>query len=92
MKIEAKKFLVDISQSIGKLELYYSSLDSYQKLQHDLLKKDAIERRLAIIGEALNKAIKIDHSISVTNSRKIISLRNILVHDYDLMLRFCGRY
>lgn len=85
MKPEAKKFLIGIYQSIEKLELYRSTLHSFQRLNDNLLAKDAIERRLAIIGEALNKAIKIDNSISVTNSRRIISLRNILVHDYDLI-------
>jgi uncharacterized protein with HEPN domain len=44
---------------------------------------DAVERRLAIIGEALWKAKKIDDSVIVTDEKRIIGLRHILVHDYD---------
>ena len=46
---------------------------------------DAIERRLAIIGEALWKASKLNKHIIVTDQNKIIGLRHILVHDYDLI-------
>jgi uncharacterized protein with HEPN domain len=38
-----------------------------------------------IIGEALWKASKSDSSISVTDQKKIIGLRHIIVHDYDLI-------
>ena len=46
---------------------------------------DAAERRLAIIGEALWKASKMNTGITVTDEKKIIGLRHILVHDYDLI-------
>lgn len=46
---------------------------------------DAIERRLAIIREALWKAIKLNRYILVTYQNKIIRLRRILVHDYNLI-------
>src|SRR5438874_2039739 len=46
---------------------------------------DAVERRMGIIGEALWKALKNDSSISVTDQKKIIRLRHIIVHDYDLI-------
>lgn len=46
---------------------------------------DAVERRLAIIGEAMYKVNKINKQIQISNKTKIISLRHILVHDYDLI-------
>jgi uncharacterized protein with HEPN domain len=46
---------------------------------------DAVERRLAIIGEALWKLTKLDKDIKITDQKKIIGLRHILVHDYDLI-------
>ncbi len=46
---------------------------------------DAVERRLAIIGEAMNQINKKDKSISITNKTKIINLRHILIHEYDLI-------
>jgi uncharacterized protein with HEPN domain len=45
---------------------------------------DAVERRLAIIGEALWKLTKLNNEIKVTGQKKIIGIRHILVHDYDL--------
>ncbi|MGH2644210.1 MAG: HepT-like ribonuclease domain-containing protein [Chitinophagaceae bacterium] len=85
MKPEAKKFIIDIFQSIELLESYHLKFHSFKEFEKDFLAKDAVERRLAIIGEALNKAYEIDNSIHITNLRRIISLRNILVHDYDLI-------
>ena len=46
---------------------------------------DAVERRLAIIGEALWKIDKINPHNNITDKRKIIGLRHILTHDYDLV-------
>ena len=46
---------------------------------------DAVKRRLAIIGEALCKINKIDPENNITERRKIIGLRHILTHDYDLV-------
>lgn len=36
-----------------------------------------------IIGEALNKALRLNPDIKISDAKKIISLRNKIVHDYD---------
>jgi uncharacterized protein with HEPN domain len=46
---------------------------------------DAVERRLSIVGEALWKLSKLNKDVKVTDQKKIIGLRHILVHDYDLI-------
>lgn len=45
----------------------------------------AIERLLAIVGEALNWALKSDDSLeqSIPDARKIIGMRNRIIHGYD---------
>lgn len=43
----------------------------------------AVERELEIIGEAVSKLKKIDDEIQLTNARKIIDLRNKVIHSYD---------
>ena len=43
----------------------------------------AVERELEIIGEAVSKLKKIDAEVQLTNSRKIIDLRNKVIHSYD---------
>jgi uncharacterized protein with HEPN domain len=85
MDLEVKKFLQDILDSISLIENYLQSLSSLADYQNDLKSIDAVERRLAIIGEALWQANKVDSSIDVTEKSKIISLRHILVHNYDLV-------
>lgn len=53
------------------------------EFQNNTLVNRAVERELQIIGEAINKIIKIDQSISITNARKIVDLRNFIIHSYD---------
>ncbi len=36
-----------------------------------------------IIGEAINKLNKLDQTISISNTKQIIGLRNMIVHAYD---------
>jgi uncharacterized protein with HEPN domain len=38
---------------------------------------------LEIIGEAANRILKIDPSIGIENARKIVDLRNWVIHGYD---------
>lgn len=49
----------------------------------NLCLRRAIERNIEIIGEAMNRILKIDRSISITNSRKIVDARNYIIHGYD---------
>jgi uncharacterized protein with HEPN domain len=49
----------------------------------DLLLKRAIERNLEIIGEAVNKILSLAPDFPIHNARKIIGLRNHIVHAYD---------
>jgi uncharacterized protein with HEPN domain len=38
---------------------------------------------LEIIGEALGKALKMDDTLIINDSRKIINTRNKIIHGYD---------
>jgi uncharacterized protein with HEPN domain len=42
-----------------------------------------VERELEIIGEAAGKILKIDSTIKIDNARKIVDLRNWVIHGYD---------
>ena len=45
--------------------------------------KRAIERNIEIIGEAMNRILKIDKGIAITNSRRIVDARNYIIHGYN---------
>jgi uncharacterized protein with HEPN domain len=85
MKPEARKYLVDISLSAKAIMEYVENINGFSEFAKNQLLVDAIERRLAIIGEALNRAIHEDDAIIVTDAKKIIGLRHILIHNYDLI-------
>ena len=85
MNPEVRKYLFDIANAIKIIEAHLYEISGLSLYKESLKTKDAVERRLAIIGEALNKACKIDSALTVTNKTKIIALRHILVHDYALV-------
>ena len=78
------KFLYDIKLAIEDVESYFNTqprtFDNYRK--NSLLKR-AIERNLEIIGEAINRILKEDPSFPIENAKKIIGLRNQIIHGYD---------
>jgi uncharacterized protein with HEPN domain len=70
MQREARKYLFD------------NKYDFNLYLENKLLRR-GIERELGIIGEAIIKLLKIDSNINISNSRRIIDLRNWVIHGYD---------
>jgi len=85
MNPDTLKFLFDISDSIKIIESYLERIPNLASYKSDLRNIDAIERRLAIIGEALNKADKLTAGLLISDKNKIIGLRHMLIHDYDLI-------
>lgn len=45
-----------------------------------------MEREFEIIGEALSRVLKINNKISITDARKIVNLRNYIIHAYDYVV------
>lgn len=79
------KFLQDILNSIDMIDSYLTGIKSFSDYKSNFMLIDAIERRLSIIGEAMGKMSQLNPEIKVTDHKKIIGLRNILTHDYDLI-------
>jgi uncharacterized protein with HEPN domain len=81
---EINTWLYDILQSINEIESYFFERPKeFLVFVNDIRTKRAIERNLEIIGEALNRIIKQFPDIQISNSRKIIDLRNRIIHGYD---------
>ncbi|WP_349293478.1 HepT-like ribonuclease domain-containing protein [Flavobacterium limnophilum] len=58
-------------------------LKLFEVYQNDLRTKRAIERNIEIIGEAMSRILKEDNHIQISNSRKIVDVRNRIIHGYD---------
>ena len=45
--------------------------------------KRAVERNIEIIGEAMNQILKENSEVEISKSRKIVDVRNRIIHGYD---------
>lgn len=55
----------------------------FEDFYSNLCLRRAIERNIEITGEAMNRILKTDRNIAITNSRKIVDARNYIIHGYD---------
>lgn len=84
MKHEIKTWLFDILQSIEEIESYFSEKPKrFEDYLTDTKTQRAVERNLEIIGEAVNRILKMDPEFKLENSHKIIGARNRIIHGYD---------
>jgi uncharacterized protein with HEPN domain len=82
MKRNPRVYLDDILESIEKIFVYTKKLKATDFYKNDQI-QDAVSRRLAIIGEAANSlSQKIKNQDKKIAWRKIIGLRNALIHEY----------
>lgn len=79
-----KTWLYDILSSINEIESYFVETPKlFEVYQNDLKTKRAVERNIEIIGEAMSRILKEDNQIEISNSRKIVDVRNRIIHGYD---------
>jgi uncharacterized protein with HEPN domain len=83
MKHDAQKYFNDILIAIGDIKEFTKTTKTFHQYSNSKVIKSAVERKLAIIGEAIVQIKKIDRKIEIENSLKIIMLRNLLIHAYD---------
>lgn len=83
MMEKEKKYLSEILYAISLIDEFLYSTKDFESYICDLKTKSAVERQLAIIGEAVNKYLKLSATNTLENSRQIIAFRNWLVHAYD---------
>jgi uncharacterized protein with HEPN domain len=83
MKLEIQKYLFDIKNAIESINEYLGENKDFNYYLSNKLLRRGIERELEIIGEAASRILKIDSNIPIDNSRKIVDLRNWVIHGYD---------
>lgn len=78
------KSLKDILNSISNIELFCSSRPKeFKTFCEDMCFRSAVQWEIAIIGEAMNRVLKINPDIPITSARRIVNTRNYLIHGYD---------
>lgn len=83
MTDKERKYLSDILISIDHILSFTNDVGNFEQYRKNSLIKSAVERHLAIIGEAVNKFLKESIENELVYSRQIIGLRNRLIHSYD---------
>lgn len=83
MRLEINKYLYDVQRAVTLLTEFTSgkTFDDYGR---EAMLRAAVEREFEIIGEALAQLAKLDAALvaRISNYRRIIAFRNILIHGY----------
>lgn len=84
MDNQIKSWLFDILNSINEIDGFLIDLPKdFEAFQKDLRTKRAVERNIEIIGEAMSRILKSEEELVITDSRKIVDVRNRIIHGYD---------
>lgn len=79
-----QKYFEDILKAIQNIESFVSAHPRrFDYFCSDICYLSAVKYQIAIIGEDVSQLTKLDPSIEINNSRKIIDTRNYIIHGYD---------
>ena len=83
MRLEARKYLLDIQLAADRIDRFSAGKLFEQYLADEML-RSAVERQFSVIGEALSRLAKDDPEVAaaIPDHAKIIAFRNILIHGY----------
>ena len=77
-------YLSDILTSIERIDSFFKGKPMrYEDYCQDWQLRLAVERSIEIIGEAVNRILKLDPEIPITNAKAIVGTRNRIIHAYD---------
>jgi uncharacterized protein with HEPN domain len=87
MRLEARKYLFDMQQAT-ELIARFTEGRTFEDYAADPMLRSAVERQFEILGEALGKLKKLDLELAgrISDHRRIIAFRNVLIHGYDVVL------
>ena len=84
MDNDVRAWLFDIRKAIAEITDFLDGRPRrFAHYQADLRTKRAVERNIEIIGEAMSRILKRDNTLPITNSRKLVDVRNRIIHGYD---------
>ena len=83
MPHKIEKYLYDIKESIDSIDEYLGDKRDFFEYKRNKLLRRGVERELEIIGEAINRILEINPDIEISEARRIVDLRNWVIHGYD---------
>ena len=83
MRVKIQKYLYDIKVAIDSINEYLGDNTDINVYMANKQLRRAVERELEIIGEAAHNILILDPDIKIENARKIVDLRNWVIHGYD---------
>lgn len=76
--------LLDVMKAITELDDFFKNYpQDYNVFEKDFLRRRAVERNTEIMGEAINRILKIDPDFTIPNGKEVIKTRNRIIHGYD---------
>lgn len=77
-------YLTDVLNACIEVEQFFEGQPRlFEAFRKDQLRIRAVERNVEIMGEAINRVLKIDSNIQLPDARAIVSTRNRVIHGYD---------
>lgn len=83
MQPEARKYLQDMLQAMESIVSYFPEGYNFHHYLENQMRRRAVERELEIIGEAMNRLLKLQPEIGIPEAKRVIALRNRVIHGYD---------
>lgn len=81
---EVLTYLQDVLDAISDLQSCFVGFPNrYDLFERDIMRKCVVERKVEIMGEAINRIRKVDPEVAIPNARAIIDTRNRIIHAYD---------
>jgi uncharacterized protein with HEPN domain len=78
------KYLQDVLDAIEELEDYFVGYPKrFDVFEKDRLRISAVERKVEIMGEAINRILKIDPTFELADAKEVVKTRNRVIHGYD---------
>ncbi len=77
-------YLMDVKLAIEEMESFFQDYPMrYDVFERDFLRRSAVERKTEIMGEAINRILKISPDFPLPHAREIVNTRNRIIHGYD---------
>lgn len=81
---EILTYLQDVLDAINDMQSCFIDFPNrYDLFERDIMRRCVVERKVEIMGEAINRIKKVDSNVPIPNARAIIDTRNRIIHAYD---------